>query len=345
MSMGGDLKLSKKVSLEEGAGGEEMFQLLKESIFPYIENKGGEVDFGIKQLDDGAAVKLTDNEYIVLTTDSHVVKPRFFPGGDLGKLAVAGTINDLAVMGADPIALSSGIVIEEGFDKDELVKISESMGNTAEEAAVPIVTGDTKVMGKGEIDGILINTSGFGISNKLTPSSGLSFGDNIIVSGTIGDHGMTIVANREGFDSSIKSDIAPVHKMVKKALEVGGVSAMKDPTRGGLAASLNEMASSSNVGIKISRDKVPVSPKVRGAAEMLGIDPLMIANEGKVIFGVENSKTDEIIKVLKSHELGKNAEIIGECTEKNVGKVILETEIGSKRLLKPPRRKPIPRIC
>lgn len=338
-------KLSEKVTLEEGAGGEEMFQLLKKSIFPFIEEKGGEVDLGVKELDDGAAVRLNDDEYLVITTDSHVVKPRFFPGGDLGKLSVAGTINDLAVMGADPIALSSGVVIEEGFDKDELAKISESMGNTAEEAGVPIVTGDTKVVGKGEIDGVLINTSGFGISKKLTPASGLSFGDKIIISGTVGDHGMTIVSSREDFDSTIKSDIAPVHKMVKEALKVGGVTAMKDPTRGGLAAALNEMASSSNVGINIKRDKVPVSPKVRGAAEMLGIDPLMIANEGKVIFGVKNSKAEKILEVLKTHKLGKNAEIIGECTEKNIGKVILETEIGSKRLLKPPRRKPIPRIC
>lgn len=337
--------MNEGVSLEEGAGGEEMIKLLKESIFPFIEGRGGEVNLGIKELDDGAAIKISEGEYIVFTTDSHVVKPRFFPGGDIGRLAIAGTINDLAVMGAESKALSSGIVIEEGFDREELSKISESMGKTTEEAGVPIVTGDTKVVGKGEIDGILINTSGFGISKKLTPTSGLKVGDKIIVSGTIGDHGMTIVSSREGFDSSIHSDIAPLNGMIREILQVGGINAMKDPTRGGLAAALNEMATSSGVGISISKEKVPISPEVRGASEMLGIDPLMIANEGKVVAGVEESKADEVLEVMKGHELGKEADIIGECTEKNTGRVVLETEIGSHRLLKPPRRKPIPRIC
>lgn len=337
--------MSEKVTLEEGAGGEEMIKLLKKSILPYIEGKGGDIDLGVKELDDGAAIKLNEGEYLVITTDSHVVKPRFFPGGDLGKLAVAGTINDLAVMGADPKVLSSGIVIEEGFDKKELETISKSMGQTAEEAGVPIVTGDIKVLGKGEVDGIIVNTTGFGISKRLTPSSGLKSGDKIIVSGTVGDHGMAIVTSRENFNSSIESDVAPVHDMVKKVLEVGGVTAMKDPTRGGLAAALNEMAASSNVGIRVVRQNIPVKPQVLGASEMLGINPLMIANEGKVIIGVEESKAEEVLRVLKDHKLGKDAEIIGECTENNLGKVIMETEIGSLRLLKPPRRKPIPRIC
>lgn len=337
--------MSEKVTLEEGAGGEEMIKLLKKSILPYIEGKGGDIDLGVKELDDGAAIKLNEDEYLVVTTDSHVVKPRFFPGGDLGKLAVAGTINDLAVMGADPKVLSSGIVIEEGFDKEELETISKSMGQTAEEAGVPIVTGDIKVLGKGEMDGIIVNTTGLGISKRLTPSSGLKSGDKIIVSGTVGDHGMAIVTSRENFNSSIESDVAPVHDMVKKVLEVGGVTAMKDPTRGGLAAALNEMAASSNVGIRVVRQKIPVKPQVLGASEMLGIDPLMIANEGKVIVGVEESKAEEVLRILKDQKLGKDAEIIGECTENNLGKVIMETEIGSLRLLKPPRRKPIPRIC
>lgn len=337
--------MNKGVSLEEGAGGEEMINLLKESIFPYLDEKGGKVDLGIRELDDGAAIRISENEYVVFTTDSHVVKPRFFPGGDLGKLAVSGTINDLAVMGATPKALSSGIVMEEGFGKEELAKISGSMGETAEEAGVPIVTGDTKVVGKGEIDGILINTSGFGIGEKLTPTSGLEIGNKILVSGTIGDHGMTIVASRENFDSSIGSDIAPLNGLIGEVLEVGGITSMKDPTRGGLAAALNEMASSSGVGISLSREKVPVSSKVEGAAEMLGIDPLAIANEGKVVLGVEESKAEEVLNALRNHKLGKEAKIIGECTEKNIGKVVLETEIGSKRFLKPPRRKPIPRIC
>lgn len=340
-----DQKLSEKVTIEEGAGGEEMVKLLKNTIFPSIEDKGGIAEVGVKELDDGAAIKLDDEKYLVFTTDSHVVKPRFFPGGDLGKLAVAGTINDLAVMGAEPKGLSSGLVLEEGFDKDELEKISASMGATAEEAGVPIITGDTKVVGKGDVDGVVINTSGVGISKRLTPASGLSAGDKIIVSGNVGNHGMTIVTSREGFESTIESDIAPVHGMVEEILEVGGITALKDPTRGGLATALNEMASSSEVGVLIEREKIPISSEVEGAGEMLGIDPLMIANEGKIVVGVKSSKAQKVLKTLRKNELGKNAEIIGECGEENVGKVVLETEIGSKRLLKPPRRKPIPRIC
>lgn len=340
-----DQKLSEKVTIEEGAGGEEMVELLRKTIFPSIEDRGGVAEVGVGELDDGAAIKLNDEEYLVFTTDSHVVKPRFFPGGDLGKLAVAGTINDLAVMGAEPKGLSSGIVLEEGFDKDELEKISNSMGRIAEDAGVPIVTGDTKVVGRGEIDGILINTSGVGISKSLTPASGLNVGDKLIVSGNIGDHGMTIVTSREGFESSIESDIAPVHEMVREILDVGGITALKDPTRGGLATALNEMVSSSEVGILIEREKIPISSEVRGAGEMLGIDPLMIANEGKIVVGVKESKAQKVLETLRKNKLGKNAEIIGECTDENIGKVVLETEIGSKRLLKPPRRKPIPRIC
>lgn len=343
--MEGDQKLSKEITLEEGAGGKEMIDLLERSIFPYIEGKWDGVEVGLRDLDDGAAIRLDNDQYLVITTDSHVVKPRFFAGGDLGKLAVAGTINDLAVMGAEPRALSSGLVIEEGFDRDELAKISESMGKTAEESGVPIVTGDTKVVGRGEVDGLLINTSGFGISNNLILDSGLSARDRIIVSGTIGDHGMAIVTHRDGFDFSIKSDIAPVNKLVQSILEVGGVTAMKDPTRGGLAGALNEMASRSGVGVIVRKKGVPLRPEVRGAGEMLGIDPLTIANEGKVVLGVKKSYAGKVLSVLKEHELGKEAAIIGKCTRKNKGKVVLKTEIGGLRLLRPPRRKPIPRIC
>lgn len=337
--------MSNGITLEEGAGGEEMINLLKKSIFPYIEGKWGSLEVGLQDLDDGAAIKLKSGKHLIITTDSHVVKPRFFAGGDLGKLAVAGTINDLAVMGAEAKALSSGLVIEEGFDRNELEKISESMGKTAEESGVPIVTGDTKVVGRGEVDGILVNTSGIGISNDLILDSGLNVGDRIIVSGNIGDHGMAIVAHRNGFDFSIKSDIAPVNGLVRKVLEVGGVTAMKDPTRGGLAGALNEMASRSEVGVVMRKEDVPVRSEVYGAGEMLGIDPLTIANEGKVILGVKKSFTDKVLDALKEHELGKEAAVIGKCTQKNKGRVVLETEIGSLRILKPPRRKPIPRIC
>lgn len=337
--------MSEGITLKEGSGGEEMIKLLEDSILPYLEGEREGVELGLKELDDGAAIELDQDKHLVITTDSHAVKPRFFSGGDLGKLAVSGTINDLAMMGADPKALSSGLVIEEGFEKEELAEISKSMGSTAEEAGAPIITGDTKVVGEGETDGIMINTSGIGISNRLISDSGLKAGDKIITTGTIGDHGMTIISEREGFDSPIESDIAPLNGLIENILEVGGITAMKDPTRGGLSEALNEMASKSEVGVLIEKEKIPIKPEVQGASEMLGIDPLMIANEGKAVLGVKESKAPEILEAIKQLELGKNAEIIGECTEENTGRVILETEVGGKRILRSPKGKPIPRIC
>ncbi len=335
-----------EVSLEAGAGGLEMIKLLKESVFPSIEVEENIPKIGIEEMDDGAVINLEGTDkYLVFTTDSHLVKPRFFPGGDLGKLAVCGTINDLAVMGADPIALSSSIVLEKGFPREELERISESMGKTAEGAGVPIVTGDTKVAGEGDVDGIIVNTSGVGICDELTPASGLNPGDKIIVSGNIGDHGMSIVADREDFEFDIESDVAPVHELVQKIKDVGGVTAIKDPTRGGLAASLNEMASASGVDIEVEKEDIPIDSKVEGAGEMLGIDPLKIANEGKIVVGVDPSKAQRVLESLRSEEAGKNSQIIGECVGEGDGRVLLNTEIGSSRMLKTPRREPVPRIC
>lgn len=335
-----------EVSLEAGAGGLEMIKLLEESVFPAIDLEENIPKIGIREMDDGAVIDLEGSDkYLVFTTDSHLVKPRFFPGGDLGKLAVCGTINDLAVMGADPISLSSAMVLEKGFPREELEKISESMGKTAEGAGVPIVTGDTKVVGEGDVDGVMVNTSGVGICEELTPASGLNPGDKIIVSGNIGNHGMSIVADREDFDFEIESDVAPVHKLVQKIKDIGGVTAIKDPTRGGLAASLNEMASASGVEIEVEKEDIPVDSKVKGAGEMLGIDPLKIANEGKIVIGVEPSQAQKVLKGLRSEENGSNSQIIGECTGDEDGRVVLNTEIGSSRILKTPRRKPVPRIC
>jgi len=335
-----------EVSLEAGAGGLEMLKLLKESVFPSIDLGEISPKIGVREMDDGAVIDLEGSEkYLVFTTDSHLVKPRFFSGGDLGKLAVSGTINDLAVMGAEPAALSSAMVLEKGFPRDDLERISESMGELAESAGVPIVTGDTKVVGEGDVDGVMVNTSGVGICEELTPASGLNPGDKIIVSGNVGNHGMSIVADREGFDFDIESDVAPIHRLVGELKGVGGITAMKDPTRGGLAASLNEMASASGVDLEVEKGDIPIDSKVEGAGEMLGIDPLKIANEGKVVLGVESSCAQEALDALRDEERGKNSRIIGKCTEDGEGRVILNTEIGSSRILKTPRRKPIPRIC
>ncbi len=331
------------IGLEEGSGGEEMMKLLEESVLPHLE--GGDLEIGLEEMDDGAAWELPDGNYLVFTTDTHVVKPLFFPGGDIGKLAVSGTVNDLAVMGADPKYLSSAIVVEEGFEREEVEEISRSMGETADEADVNIVTGDLKVVERGGLDGITVNTSGVGVAERLTKSSSLEPGDSIVVSGDVGRHGMAVLASRHGLDFSIESDVNPVNGLVQKLMEVDGVKSLKDPTRGGLAAALNEMADCSGVGVKVSEDKIPLDSEVEGAGKVLGIDPYGLANEGRVVVGVESPFVDDVMDVLRKSSLAPGAEVIGMCKEKNPGKVLLETEIGTKRVLRPPHGDPLPRIC
>ena len=330
-----------KVTMMHGAGGEVMGELLQ-TLTKFTHNNAGGI--GLEALDDGAVIPLNGQD-LVFTTDSHIVRPIFFPGGDIGRISVCGTVNDLAMMGGRPIALSCGMIIEEGFDIDDLARIVASMDEALGEAGANLVTGDTKVMEKGALDGIAINTAGIGIAQKVVRDNGLKPGDVIIVSGTLGDHGLAIMAHREGFDlgEQIRSDVAPLWTMVEKMLGAGTIHAMKDPTRGGFASAINEMAKKSGVQVRIKEDLIPIRKNVKSAAAMLGIDPLEVANEGKVVMGVPASDVDAILASLRSHKYGKDATVVGTVT--NGAHVIMETSIGGERFIEPPMGDPVPRVC
>jgi len=330
-----------KVNMMHGAGGEVMGELLG-TLTKFKHNNAGGI--GLEALDDGAVIPFA-GENLVFTTDSHVVRPIFFPGGDIGRISVCGTVNDLAMMGGKPIALSCGMIIEEGFDTADLERIVASMDEALGEAGASIVTGDTKVVERGALDGIAINTAGIGIAKKVVRDNGLVPGDVIIVSGTLGDHGLAIMAHREGFDlgEQILSDVSPLAGMMEKVHEAGTVHAMKDPTRGGFASAINEMARKAGVCVRIQEEKVPVRKNVRSAAAMLGIDPLEVANEGKVVMGVPAAEADAILAALHSHKYGKDACVIGTVT--NGAHVIMETSIGGERFIEPPMGDPVPRVC
>jgi hydrogenase expression/formation protein HypE len=322
-----------------------MMKLIADIFLKELKLKSaGEV--GLDALDDGATISIGDKT-LVLTTDSHTVKPLFFPGGDIGKLAVAGTINDLAVMGARPLAMSSAIVLEEGFPLDDLTKITQSMDATSREVGCPLITGDLKVMEHGALDGAVITTTGVGVAETLVTDRGLRPGDEIIVTGTIGDHGMTILAHREGIavDMNLESDVAPIWETVEAALDIGGITAMKDPTRGGLAEALNEMASKAEVGIVLRESDIPIAEPVRAMGEMLGIDPLQITNEGKAVIAVNPEKSHEMLTAIRKTKYGLKASIIGEVTKDHPKNVLLETVVGGRRLLESPVGDPAPRIC
>jgi hydrogenase expression/formation protein HypE len=351
--------MADRIKLAQGAGGQMMDKLIKEKILKYFEKLSKSVEIPLSMLDDSAVI---DN--IVFSTDSHTVQPIIFPGGDLGSLAVAGTVNDIAVMGAKPIALSAGFIIEEGLSIDTFEKIVRSMGEVANEAEVPIITGDTKVVENGAIQEFMINTSGIGkrtsfleknidivkkfriFNQRWLLDSNLKNGDKIIISGNIGEHGVALMSFREGygFDTQIKSDIAPINGLFEKALIVGGIVSAKDPTRGGLANTVNEFSEKSKVGIIIEEEVIPIPRGVRSACDMLGIDPLEIGNEGKVVISVVKEKADEVLAEIKKHPLGKNAAIIGEATDKIKG-VVLKTTVGGNRNLHKPVGDPVPRIC
>jgi hydrogenase expression/formation protein HypE len=330
-----------KVNMMHGAGGEVMAELLQ-TLTKFRHNNAGGI--GLEAMDDGAVIPL-NGENIVFTTDSHIVRPIFFPGGDIGRIAVCGTINDLAMMGGKPLALSCGMIIEEGFEIDDLARIVASMDEALGEAGANLVTGDTKVMEKGALDGIAINTSGIGIAKTVVRDNGLMPGDMIIVSGTLGDHGLAIMAHREGFDlgEQIKSDVAPLWGMMEKVLEAGPIHAMKDPTRGGFASAINEMARKSRVSVRIQEEKLPIRKSVRSAAAMLGIDPLEVANEGKVVMGVPPAYVKDILSALRLHRYGQDAAVVGRVTPG--AHVVMETTIGGERYIEPPMGDPVPRVC
>ena len=356
------------IKMEHGAGGEGMRELLKLMLRYFNFNFNGErgndrvkveVEVPLEALDDSAVV---DN--MVFTTDSHTVKPLFFPGGDIGTLAIAGTVNDIAVMGAEPLCLSAAFVIEEGFPFADFERILDSMRKTCEEAEVPVVTGDTKVVERGAVEKIVVNTSAMGkrtdaleknmkevrkhreLNENWLLDSNLRDGDKIIVSGYIGDHGVALLSFREGFgfDTKLKSDITPLNKMIYEVLDAGGVVAMKDPTRGGLANLLNEFSEKSKIGIQIEEERIPIRESVGNACEMLGIDPLEVGNEGKVVMGVVKEKAEDVLDALRGTEKGKDAEIIGSVTKEIKG-VVMKTRVGGRRIVEPPIGDPVPRIC
>ena len=330
-----------KVNLMHGAGGEVMGELLRVITNLKHNNAGG---IGLESLDDGAVIPI-NGQNIVFTTDNHVVSPIFFPGGDIGRIAVCGTINDLAMMGGRPIALSCGMVIPEGFDVADLERIVASMDAALDECGANLVTGDTKVLERGALDTIIINTAGIGVAERVVRDNGLSPGDAIIVSGTIGDHGIAIMAHREGFDfgGQIHSDVSPLWTLVERALAAGNIHAMKDPTRGGFANAINEMARKSGVGVVIEEEALPFRKNVLSAAGMLGIDPLEVANEGKVVMGVAPGDAKAVLAAIRRHPYGRDAAIVGEVVEGS--HVIMRTAIGGERFIEPPIGDPVPRVC
>jgi len=344
----------KKITLAHGAGGAVMQDLLGSLIIETITNRSaGRI--GLDQMDDGATIALGDgfgdrleSQELVITTDSHAIKPLFFPESNIGRLAVAGTVNDLAMMGARPLALTNAMIIEESFPLSDLERIMQSMDAAASEVGVPIVAGDTKVMERGALDKLVVNTTGVGIATGgAITDRGLRTGDKIIITGTIGDHGTALLAFREGFSftTELVSDVAPLWKMIEPALAIGGITAMKDPTRGGVAGALNEMASKSNMGIVISEDAVPVKEAVRTVSGMLGIDPLEVANEGKAIIGVSPDRAEAVLDAVRASKYGRDARVVGEVVSTYSGKVVLETAIGGRRYVEAPVGDPVPRVC
>jgi hydrogenase expression/formation protein HypE len=334
-----------RVALKHGAGGRAMRSLIEEVFLPL----GGPVDgVGLAALDDGAALRLGDR-WLVVTTDSHVVQPAFFPGGDIGRLAVCGTVNDLAMMGCtEPLGLTCAVVLEEGFPREDLLRVRDSMRLACQEAGVTVVTGDTKVMGKGEVDGIVLNTTGVGLASRVVRDDGLRPGDRILITGPVGDHGFAVLARRRDLrlEGDLRSDVAPLNGLVRLALEAGGedVVAMKDPTRGGLASVLHEFAQKAHVGILLDGPAVPVNPQTAAAAEILGIDPLLVANEGKAVLGVRPGAVDRVLSALRGHPLGRQAAVVATALAERPGQVVLDTGLG-RRFLAEVDGDPLPRIC
>lgn len=331
----------KKILSGHGSGGKLMHDLIDRTI---RERLGG----AAVQLDD-AAILAPGADRIAFTTDSYTVTPIFFPGGDIGSLAVNGTVNDLAVMGAEPRWLSCGLILEEGLSFDELERVLDSMGAAAGSAGVQIVTGDTKVVPAGKGDKVFINTSGIGLIRTAPARRPVTAGDVIIVSGTIGDHGMTIMALRNDLSlgGDLKSDCAALNGLIAaaEAAAPGAIKFMRDPTRGGVASVINEIVAGTPLSAKLLEERVPVRDQVRGVAGMLGIDPLYVANEGKVVIVAAAGAAEAIVAAMRAHEFGRDAAIIGELDREFPGKAYIETLIGGRRILPLLVEDQLPRIC
>jgi len=328
-----------RILLAHGGGGTLTHELIAQMFAPA---------FGLRTLEDSTVLDFAGQK-LAFTTDSYVVKPYFFPGGDIGRLAVCGTVNDLAVQGAQPLWLSIGLILEEGLPVADLQKIVDSIRATAAEAGVQIVTGDTKVVERGRCEGLYINTAGIG--RVIRPGLGSAQakpGDAVIVSGMLGEHGVAVMSCRDGiaFGTSVVSDCAPLWSLVKTVLDTGAeIHTMRDPTRGGLASGLCDIATASGVGVRIEERALPVCPAVRGACDLLGLDPLTIANEGKVVVFCSGTDADRVVAAMRAHPLGREARVIGEVSAKPKGMAVMRTTIGGERILDVPTGEDLPRIC
>jgi hydrogenase expression/formation protein HypE len=330
-----------KILLAHGSGGKLMHDLI-ESFMPELANPI------LDRLDDSAVFEVSGK--LAFTTDSYTVNPIFFPGGDIGRLAVCGTVNDLAMSGAKPLYLSLSFIIEEGLPIAELKRVIASIKKAADEADVKIVTGDTKVVNQGSADKLFINTAGVGIvpEGADISASNARPGDKIIVSGNIGDHGIAVLSQREGlkFHTPVPSDCAPLNQLVADMLSASAnIHCLRDPTRGGLATTLNDFARQSKVGIRIEEDKIPVDKAVQAACELLGFDPLHIANEGKLVAIVAPEDTDSVLAGMKRNKYGSKAAIIGEVVKEHPGQVVMKTSLGASRIIDMPVGELLPRIC
>jgi len=331
-----------RVLLGHGSGGKLSAQLMRSVFLPAFQNAT------LARMDDQAVVSMKGR--IAFTTDSFVVKPLFFRGGDIGSLSVHGTVNDLAMGGATPMFLSTAFIIEEGFPMDSLQKIVSSLGRAADVCGVQVVTGDTKVVDKGSGDGVFINTTGLGLvpDGVVLSADQARPGDAVILSGPIGEHGIAILAEREGleFDIPVQSDSAPLHMLVADMLQFPqAIRCLRDPTRGGVSSSLNEIAAQSKVGIRIDERSIPIREEVRGACEMLGLDPLYVANEGKLLAIVDPTAADALVDVMRKNPLGREARRIGTVTESDPGWVSIRTVLGTTRIVDMLAGDQLPRIC
>jgi hydrogenase expression/formation protein HypE len=332
-----------KILLDHGSGGKISHRLIKDMMLPIFDNPI------LAELNDGAIFDLRGMRF-ALSTDSYTVDPIFFPGGNIGDLAINGTVNDIAMCGATPIYLSVGLIIEEGFPITDLGKILNEMGKAAQKAGVTVITGDTKVVPKGAVDKIFINTSGIGLipEDINVASHHARLGDKIILSGTMADHGITIVTQREGlsFETPLSSDTAPLNHMVKEMLFASkDIHVLRDPTRGGVGTALNEIAEQSEVGIKIYEENIPLTSAVAAACELLGFDPLYLANEGKLLAFVTYEQSEVVLAAMRANPYGNAATIIGEVVDEYPGKVFMQTRIGGRRIVDMLAGEQLPRIC
>lgn len=331
------------ITMDHGSGYGKTSELIEALFLKYFSGSS------LAEQSDSAIVEGSSSK-LAFTTDSFVVKPVFFPGGDIGKLSVCGTVNDLAVCGAEPKFISCGFILEEGLPIDDLASIAASMAETAAKCGVSIVTGDTKVVEKGSCDRLYINTSGIGFVREeysgIGQAEGIREGDSIIVNGTIAEHGLAVLSLRNSFENSIVSDCTPLNSMIHKCLDTGAqIRFIRDATRGGIASVLSELAEKRNIGIELNEDSIPLKDDVQGLCEILGFDPLYIANEGKVIIAVSEEDTGTVLSALRGTEEGRNSAVIGSVTSAHPGEIVINTSAGGRRIVDIPAGTQLPRIC